>query len=63
MVTWQLDPVYIQKMSVSVHSNLTIACYPLTMHIHNHNTYFQYLLLLYLALILKNKAYILVLYF
>lgn len=60
MVSWQLDLVFIQKMSVSVHSSLMIACCPLTMHINNHNIFFfLYFLLLYVALILKkNKAYI-----
>lgn len=40
MVSWQLDLVFIQKMSVSVHSSLMIACCPLTMHINNHNIFF-----------------------
>lgn len=55
MVTGQLDLVFIQKMSVCVDSSLTTDCYPLTMHIKNHNTFFLYFLLLYICTNFEKK--------
>lgn len=62
MVTWQLDPVLIQKKNVSAQICLIIACHP-TMHIHNHDLSTYFALISCTNLKKKNKAYILVLYF